>query len=101
MKKTLIFGAVALSLLGLTACTPDKEYKMNIIEIVEDNTGNHLAYCEPAKTFKLKHYVDVPELEDYSQYTTFIAMQAREKTSYLVNDKKVNNGKYEFFRWGV
>jgi len=102
MKKLILFTAIAgIMTAGLTGCTKDidKEYVMNIIEIVEADDGNHLAYCEPAKVFNLKHYVDIPELESYEGIETFIAKQGKEKEYFLVNTKKVNDGKYKFERW--
>ena len=103
MKKLFGLALLGLAVLGigsLTSCNePDKEYKMNILNIVVDNTGNHLAYCEPAKLLNLNHYVDIPELEDYSGYTTFIAKQGNEKSYFLVDNKKVNDGKYKFMKW--
>jgi len=103
MKKLFGLALLGLAVLGigsLTSCNePDREYKMNIIEIVVDDSGNHLAYCEPAKLIKLNHYVDIPELDDYTDYTTFIAKQGTEKSYFIVNNKKVNDGKYKFLKW--
>ena len=100
MKKLLLLGAIALSLGTITGCSPDKEYTMKIIETVKDSTGNVLAYCEPVKTFKSKHYVDIPDLESYEGLDTFIA-KIGIKTSYycLEGGKEVDNGRYEFLRW--
>ena len=100
MKKLLLLGAIALSLGTITGCSPDKEYTMKIIETVKDSTGNVLAHCEPVKTFKFKHYVDIPDLESYEGIDTFIA-KVGIKTSYycLEGGKEVDNGRYEFLRW--
>ena len=100
MKKLLLLGAIALSLGTITGCSPDKEYTMKIIETVKDSTGNVLAHCEPVKTFKFKHYVDIPDLESYEGLDTFIA-KVGIKTSYycLEGGKEVDNGRYEFLRW--
>ena len=99
-KKLLLLGAIALSLGTITGCSPDKEYTMKIIETVKDSTGNVLAHCEPVKTFKFKHYVDIPDLESYEGIDTFIA-KVGIKTSYycLEGGKEVDNGRYEFLRW--
>jgi len=101
MKKILVALTALGCLAGLTGCNkPDKEYKMNIIEIVQADDGNILAYCEPAKLMKLKHYVDIPDdLESYENVESFIAVQGKEKSYFLINDKKVNDGKYKFLKW--
>ena len=73
---------------------------MKIIETVKDSTGNVLAHCEPVKTFKLKHYVDIPDLESYEGKDTFIAKVGITTSYYcLEGGKEVDNGRYEFLKW--